>query len=63
MGLGRLLVKCEKCGTFYPSGILAEIEDVKRKLREINTPYTVCAYCRHENVTADAKLVITPTLF
>ena len=61
--MGRLLVKCEKCGSFYPSGILAELEDVKRKLKELNSAYTVCAYCRHENMTANARLVITPALF
>ena len=62
--MGRLLVKCEKCGSFYPSGIIAELEDVKRRLKDPKvTATTTCPYCRHENVTASAKLVITPSIY
>jgi len=61
--LGQLLVKCEKCGSLYPSGIFAEVENVKRKLKELNTTYTMCPFCRHENLTAQAKLIITPAMF
>jgi len=58
------MVKCEKCGSFYPSGIIAELEDVKRKLKAPGTAAdTTCPYCRHQNVTASSKLVLTPTLY
>ena len=62
--LGRLLVKCEKCGSLYPSGIVAEFEDVKRKLREFNlTATTTCPHCGYQNPTAYTKLVLRPTMY
>jgi len=62
--LGLLLVKCGKCGSLYPSGIVAELEDVKRKLREFDlTATTTCPYCSYENPTAYTKLVLTPAMY
>ena len=56
--MGELLVKCERCGGLYPSGIMAELENVKRKLKELNSTLTVCPFCRHENLIDSAKLII-----
>ena len=48
----------------YPSGIVAELEDVKRKLREFDlTATTTCPYCSYENPTAYKKLVLTPAMY
>jgi len=58
--LGQLLVQCGKCGSLYSSGIIAEFENVKRKVREFNKTYTICPFCRQQNLIEDAKLIIAP---
>ena len=39
---------------------MAELENVKRKVREFNQTYTLCPYCRHQNLIEGAKLIIAP---
>lgn len=57
--LGQLLVKCAKCGALYPSGIIADLETLRRNIESFHEVTTKCSFCGHENVCKIAKMIYT----
>ena len=57
--LGQFLVKCQKCGTLYPSGILADFETLQRNPSSLNDVTTKCSSCGHQNISKPRNMVYT----
>lgn len=57
--LGQLLVKCEKCGALYPSGIVSDLETVLRDPKASKEVMTPCSFCKHENFTKITDMTYT----
>jgi hypothetical protein len=55
--LGQLLVKCQKCGSLYPSGIIADLESLKRNPKAEQDAITKCSFCGFENVTKLTNMI------
>jgi len=62
VGLGQLLIKCQKCGSLYQSGIITDLELVQRKLGSLKELETRCPFCRHENLSNPENMVFTTAL-
>jgi hypothetical protein len=59
MGLGQLLVKCQKCGALYPSGIIIDFEAIQKRSDRFGDVTTSCPFCEHQNVTSPRNMTFT----
>lgn len=59
IGPGRLMVKCQKCGFSYSSGIVGELEMFQRHLERFVNVTTTCPFCKHQNVTGPRNMTYT----
>lgn len=61
--MGQLLVKCQKCGSLYPSGIVADLEEVLKYPKKYSDVKTKCPFCRHENLSDPKTMVFTCAVY
>ena len=57
------MAKCVGCGELYPTGIVADLEMVERKLDAFREVATHCPFCGKENVDNPKKMAFTNAIF